>query len=281
MSRSGFTDAERASCVLWTSEGYGATAVQRLFVNLYNRHPPARSTIRLWREDYEARGSHRHRGGNGRPRISIEVRNQIRILFNNDPRRSLREVAEETGVSHATVWNFLRKELKMFPYKLQMATALTEDHKIRRKQFAQYCRRELRNDSQYLNRVLFSDECQFSLSGSVNKQNCRVWGTERPNLVFDTPQNSPSVMVWCALSRREIIGPYFFENENVTGATYKRLLRYFLFPKLRDYPENLIFQQDGASPHYANIVRQYLDRKLPNQWMGRGVQYHGLHVLQI
>ena len=55
MSRSGFTDAERARCVLWTSEGYGATAVQRLFVNLYNRHPPARSTIRLWREDYEAR----------------------------------------------------------------------------------------------------------------------------------------------------------------------------------------------------------------------------------
>ena len=32
----------------------------------------------------------------------------------------------------------------------------------------------------------------------------------------------------------------------------------------------MIFQQDGAPPHYAIPVRQYLDHKLPNRWMGRG-----------
>ena len=270
MSRSGYTDAERAQCVIWISEGYGATDVQRLFRNEYNRHPPARSTIRQWREDYQTRGSHAHRGGNGRPRISNEVRNQIQELFNNDPTISLRAVAAQTGVAHATVWNFLRKELKLFPYKLQMGTALTEDHKTRRIRFAQSCRRELRNDAGYLNRIVFSDECKFSLSGVVNKQNCRIWGTERPNEVYETLHNSPSVMVWCALSQNEIIGPYFFENENVTGSTYKRMLRYFLFPKPRNYPETMIFQQDGAPPHYSLEVREYLNRKLPNQWMGRG-----------
>ena len=31
MSRSGFTDAERALCVIWMTYGYGETAVQRLF----------------------------------------------------------------------------------------------------------------------------------------------------------------------------------------------------------------------------------------------------------
>ena len=128
MPPSGFTDAERARYVLWISEGYGPTVVQRLFLNAFNRHPPARSPIRLYRQDYEARGSHKHRGGNGRRRISIEVQNQIRILFNDDPRRTLREVAEETGVAHATVWSFVRKELKVFPCKLQLATALTEDY---------------------------------------------------------------------------------------------------------------------------------------------------------
>ncbi len=111
---------------------------------------------------------------------------------------------------------------------------------------------------------------KFSLPGTVNKQNCRIWGTERPNQVYETLHNSPSVMVWCAMSKSGVIGPYFFENENVTGSTYKRMLRYFLFPKLQNYSENMIFQQDGAPPHYSLEVREYIDRKLPNQWIGRG-----------
>ena len=77
-------------------------------------------------------------------------------------------------------------------------------------------------------------------------------------------------MVWCALFRGEIIGPYFFENESFTGVTYKRKLRYFFITRLQNYPETKIFQQDGPPPHYAISVREYLDRKIPNRWMGRG-----------
>ena len=51
---------------------------------------------------------------------------------------------------------------------------------------------------------------------------------------------------------------------------YKRILHYFLFPKLRGYPEDMIFQQDGAPPDYSLEFRQYLDRKVPGRWMGRG-----------
>ena len=46
-------------------------------------------------------------------RISSNVRNEIRELFENDPRISRREVASEKGVSHATVWNILRRELRL------------------------------------------------------------------------------------------------------------------------------------------------------------------------
>ena len=48
------------------------------------------------------------------------------------------------------------------------------------------------------------------------------------------------------------------------------MLRYFLLPKIRGYPESMIFKQNGAPPHYSNEVREYLDRKLPGRWMGRG-----------
>ncbi|GBM42058.1 hypothetical protein AVEN_30410-1 [Araneus ventricosus] len=36
------------------------------------------------------------------------------------------------------------------------------------------------------------------------------------------------------------------------------------------FPEGVIFQQDGAPPHYGNIVREFLDTTLPQRWIGRG-----------
>ena len=30
-------------------------------------------------------------------------------------------------------------------------------------------------------KIIFSDEAHFDLSGYVNKQNCRIWGTENPH----------------------------------------------------------------------------------------------------
>ena len=62
-------------------------------------------------------------------------------------------------------------------------------------------------------------------------------------------------MVWCAISKRGIIGPYFFDDGSITGERYKRMLGYFFIPKLADYPGDIKFQQDGAPPHYAVSVR--------------------------
>ena len=61
-----------------------------------------------------------------------------------------------------------------------------------------------------------------------------------------------------------------FWNGNAAGSRYKRMLRYFLLPKIRDHPESMIFQQDEAFLHYDNKVREYLARKLPGRWIGRG-----------
>ncbi|GBM56365.1 hypothetical protein AVEN_7173-1 [Araneus ventricosus] len=33
------------------------------------------------------------------------------------------------------------------------------------------------------------------------------------------------------------------------------------------FPEGVIFQQDGAPPHYGNIVREFLDTTFPQQWI--------------
>ncbi|GBN59822.1 hypothetical protein AVEN_224639-1 [Araneus ventricosus] len=36
------------------------------------------------------------------------------------------------------------------------------------------------------------------------------------------------------------------------------------------FPEGVIFQQDGTPPHYGNIVRELLDSTFPQRWIGRG-----------
>ena len=120
----------------WLLEGFGTSPIQRLFEDEFNITSPARSTMRQWREEYEKRGTHAHRGGNGRPQITEAKKNMIRAPFNSNPRLSLRAAAQDFGVAHAKICNFLRKELKMFPYELQMTTALTESHKKRRLKFA-------------------------------------------------------------------------------------------------------------------------------------------------
>ena len=111
---------------------------------------------------------------------------------------------------------------------------------------------------------------QFFVGGAVNKQNVRVWGTQRPDVVYESPQSTESPIVWCALSKTEIFGTYFFQDGTVTRERYKRMLRYYLFPKLNDYPHDMLFQQDGAPSHYAVVIRDYFGHETPKpmDWEG-------------
>ena len=36
-------------------------------------------------------------------------------------------------------------------------------------------------------KIIFSDEAHFDLGGYVNKENCRIWGTENPHACIETP----------------------------------------------------------------------------------------------
>ena len=36
-------------------------------------------------------------------------------------------------------------------------------------------------------KIIFSDEAHFDLGGYVNKQNCRIWGTENPHVYIEKP----------------------------------------------------------------------------------------------
>lgn len=80
-----------------------------------------------------------------------------------------------------------------------------------------------------------SDEAHFHIGGYVNKQNCRIWGSENPHVTVEKQMHPQRVTVWCGFWSGGIIGPFFFENERgaavtVNGERYRDMLNEFLFP---------------------------------------------------
>lgn len=67
--------------------------------------------------------------------------------------------------------------------------------------------------------------------------------------------------------------PFFFRGR-LTGATYLEMLRNEVEEMLDDVPLNILrqcyWQQDGAPPHFEIHVRQYLNEKFGERWIGRG-----------
>lgn len=61
------------------------------------------------------------------------------------------------------------------------------------------------------------------MNGMVNRQNVKIWGTERSQEHNSGVMSSLSVMTWCPVSREEIMRP-FSDNVNLTGASYRRKL---------------------------------------------------------
>lgn len=118
----------------------------------------------------------------------------------------------------------------------------------------QYCRSELVDDSELLVSFMFFDECRLSLCRQDNKQNCRIKNSERPRKVHEAPHSSPSTKVRYFRSQNEFTGPYVFKNQNVTEKSRKRMRSYYVVLRLRSYPEDMIFRQDGAPSHYAVMI---------------------------
>ena len=102
-------------------------------------------------------------------------------------------------------------------------------------------------------KIIFSDEAHFDLGGYVNKQNCRIWGTENLHAYIGKPTHPELVTVCCGFWFRGIIRPFFFENEQgeaatINGDRYSPMLNKFLFTKIKEEDiGNIWFQQNGAA----------------------------------
>lgn len=265
--------------------GYGdrlrtQVEVAALFSETHPDLPPiSQGTISKIEKRYREVGHVRDLPRIRQPRVMDEdMQLNVLLALQENPITPVRQVARENSISHTSALK-LMKLCQMRPYKMLMVQELLEDDPDRRLQFCEEMMNALDQNLVDLDWILFSDECTFALNGEVNKQNCRYWSTENPHWMRETHTQRPQKLnVWAGIIGEQVIGPFFFED-NLNGPTYLDFLEGELIPALTAlfphhaeadlHDDRIWFQQDGAPPHYALNVRQYLDRAFPNRWIGR------------
>jgi hypothetical protein len=92
----------------------------------------------------------------------------------------------------SSVWRILRKRLRAKGCRLQLLQALNpKDHNLRF-QFCVDFQQRIEEDW-FAEKLVFSDEATFHVSGKVNRHNVRIWGTENPHATVEHDRDSPKV----------------------------------------------------------------------------------------
>ena len=104
-------------------------------------------------------------------------------------------------------------------------------------QFYEWFQQMVNEDEEFMTKILWSDEAQFKLNETVNRHNCVYWTPENSHVHVGKAVNLPWVNIWCGMSARGLIGPFFFEG-TVTGEAYLKMLRPSILPAVRALYEN-------------------------------------------
>lgn len=264
--------------------GYGDRSrtqleVVRLFREKYPNLPPiSQGTVSKIEKQFRQNGHLRSIQAKRRSAMDDDTKVNVLLKIQESPSISSRQVATENDISQTSVLNVLKAN-KYHPYKITMVQELTEDDPDRRLQFCESMMDLLDRNVLQSENILFSDEATFTLHGHVNRQNCRYWADSNPHWMREVHTQRPQkINVWAGIIRDRVVGPIFFED-NLNGDRYLQFLQDELIPNLAiQFPNDLNplvpnadiwFQQDGAPPHYAQPVRNYLDQIFANRWIGR------------
>jgi hypothetical protein len=83
------------------------------------------------------------------------------------------------------------------------------------------------DDDYYLINLIFSEEATLHVSGHMNRYHGRVWGSKDPCVVMEHRRASVRMNVWCALTHRRVIGPFFCMKNTITNISYLDMLEIY------------------------------------------------------
>lgn len=251
--------------------GNGARAVLEYARRFPNRPTPnARTFVRV----------HLRLGNNGIRRpvnerhrlVSPEDEEDVLRMITEDPKLSVRLIANRLNLSKWTVWRILKRE-GLHPYHFRRVQDIIEPDYAARSVFSSWISRETRNDTSFLNSILWTDEATFTRSGITNHRNSHLWLHENPDAVRpSTFQHEFSVNTWAGIIDNILIGPLILPS-TLNGERFLEFLETQFFDRLMELPlsyrTRMILQLDGAPAHFATRVRNHLNDNY-SPWIGRG-----------
>ena len=137
----------------------------------------------------------------GRPATANTSRNRniIRNRILRNPKRSMRKMGKELGISKDSVNTIIKKNLGLKSFKVQKAHVLTERMKKVRLQRSKLLKQRF-GRAKHRN-IVFSDEKIFTIEEQFNKQNTRILSPTKSSAndksrIVSRTSHPTSIMVW-------------------------------------------------------------------------------------
>jgi len=85
-----------------------------------------------------------------------------------------------------------------------MVQQWSDKHHRRRLDFCLQLQYVMSSYDHFLEKVQFSGEATFHVSGAVNSRNDRIWGSENPHVYVEHQRDSLQVNMFCAISSPKV-----------------------------------------------------------------------------
>lgn len=262
-----YTQSEKVDMLLIFGECHrNSRNAAELYAQRYpNRQHPAHQYFPYVENSFRQEGN---REREQRFIINEETEINVLAMVEVDKTVSLREISQEMQISYESARKILKKHgYRAFKYQLHQH--LYADDGDRRVVFCDWLLQNHRDNPNFINFILFSDESRFTNNGIFNKQNTRYWAQQNQHTMREGNfQERFGVNVWAGIVGNRIIGPILFQGQ-LTGVRYLGFLQNEIEDHLDNLPlavlRRIYFQQDGAPPHNTREVLNYLTEHFNNQ----------------
>lgn len=188
----------------------------------------------------------------------------------NNPKTSTRKLKTITSVPRTTIRQTLKRH-KFKPYRTRKVHFLRHEDFERRINFCEWFLGKCNEVQNFPLNCIWTDEAYISSSGIFNRYNSYTWAQQNPHPVLEQRnQGRYGFSVWAGVFRGRIIGPFIYDGI-LTSQRYLQILVEQIEPFIDNMPlielNNVYFQHDGAPPHNAAIINNFLADNFANNWI--------------
>ncbi len=198
-------------------------------------------------------------GGGQRTTQTEEMKDVVKKRLEATTTISSGRLAMQLPTSHTTTYRMMWQ--RAYPYKIQVVHELKPADPGKCIAFCNWLLRYVSRSHSVSDTGFLLDEAWFHLSGYVNAQNYRVWSSINSHQYIETTLHPQKLGVWCAISRKRLVGPIFFQHHHFRSLS--RLITRFI--ALLEISEcDVVFQQNNARLHVSASTMDFLRSFLAN-----------------